>query len=133
MNTRDRLAHDAELQTVLRTHPRLKLEILATISRLFREYQIDLAPEVLSNLTLTVRSTSQPTAALQSQAGIQAGPQGDDEPAPDGDAEPAPDGGEEPAPGGEEPAPGGDKEPAPHGQALTTDPAIADVLVQEPV
>ena len=44
----------AELQSTLRTKPALQLELLACISRLFREHGVPLAPEVLANLTLTM-------------------------------------------------------------------------------
>lgn len=54
MNPTERTARHAELQSTLRTHPRLKLELLASISRLFREHGVDLPPEVLAHLTLSL-------------------------------------------------------------------------------
>lgn len=60
MNHTERSARDAEIQSILRTHPRLKLEMLAGISRLFREHGVELDPEVLAHLTLSVESVRQP-------------------------------------------------------------------------
>ncbi len=48
------VAKVAELQSTLRTNPALRLELLAGISRLFREHGVPLEPEILANLTLTM-------------------------------------------------------------------------------
>ncbi len=50
-----RAAKAAEIQSILKTNPALNLEFLASISRLFREHHMPLAPEVLANLTLTMQ------------------------------------------------------------------------------
>ena len=50
-----RAVKSAEIQSILRTNPALNLEFLASISRLFREHGMPLAPEVLANLTLTMQ------------------------------------------------------------------------------
>ncbi len=56
--TSARSAQAAELRTILRTHPRLRLELMACVSRLFREHEIDVKPEVLSAVTLTVEGAT---------------------------------------------------------------------------
>ncbi|MFQ5571887.1 MAG: hypothetical protein ACE5G0_19585 [Rhodothermales bacterium] len=53
-DTSARAAIAAELQSILRTNPRLRLEFLAAVSRLFREHQVAVEPEVLAQLTLTM-------------------------------------------------------------------------------
>ena len=55
--TSTRAAQAAELQTIFRTHPRLRLELMACVSRLFREHEIDVSPEVLASITLTIEGT----------------------------------------------------------------------------
>lgn len=54
MTDLQRTARVAELQSYLRNQPRLKLEFLASMSKLFRDHSIDLPHEVLGSLTLTL-------------------------------------------------------------------------------
>ena len=50
-----RAAKTAEIQSMLRTNPALKLEFLAGLSKLFRDHGMPLEPEVLASLTLTMQ------------------------------------------------------------------------------
>ncbi len=52
----------AELQSLLRTHPALKLEFLASMSRLFREHGLPLEPEILAKLTLSIDGVRAPVS-----------------------------------------------------------------------
>ena len=67
------VAKVAELQSTLRTNPALRLELLAGISRLFREHGVPLEPEVLANLTLTMHG-------VHTSAGAAGGPAPDPNP-----------------------------------------------------
>ncbi len=68
MTDLQRTARVAELQSYLRTRPRLKLEFLASMSRLFREHNIDLPHEVLAHLTLSLeRGDSRPAVSEVTQ------------------------------------------------------------------
>ncbi|MEM8487629.1 MAG: hypothetical protein AAF564_18910 [Bacteroidota bacterium] len=57
MTDLQRTARVAELQSYLRNQPRLKLEFLANMSKLFRDHEIDLSHDVLGSLTLTLDRT----------------------------------------------------------------------------
>ena len=106
MNFTERTARNAELQTILRTRPRLKLELLASVSRLFREHQIELEPEVLSNLTLSIEGAKAIRPGRR--------PGGD----PPGGDPPGPEGGQPEPEGGQPPEPEGGRSPEPEGQGL---------------
>ncbi|MFK7847106.1 MAG: hypothetical protein AB8G77_17520 [Rhodothermales bacterium] len=54
MTDLQRTARVAEIQSCLRNQPRLKLEFLAAMSKLFRDHNIDLPHDVLASLTLTL-------------------------------------------------------------------------------
>jgi len=105
----------AELRTVLRSHPTLRLEFLAGLAKLLREHDIDVEPAVLSGLTVS----NGEAPVMQSQANgvrLSKPPGGTPKPAPGGTPKPAPGGTPKPAPGGTpKPAPGGTPKPAPGG------------------
>lgn len=54
MTERQIAAREKELQSYLRVHPRLNLEFKAMMSRLLREHRIDVTPETLSRLTVSL-------------------------------------------------------------------------------
>jgi|GEM_PF-5011932 len=54
MTERQITAREKELQNYLRVHPRLNLEFKAMMSRLLREHRIDVTPETLSRLTVSL-------------------------------------------------------------------------------
>ena len=57
MTERQITAREKELQNYLRVHPRLNLEFKAMMSRLLREHRIDVTPETLSRLTVSLDRT----------------------------------------------------------------------------
>ncbi len=58
MTDQELIAREKELQSQLRIQPTLNLEFKALISRLFREHNIEIAPDVLSKLTLALDRTA---------------------------------------------------------------------------
>ena len=57
MTERQITAREKELQSYFRMHPRLNLEFKAMMSRLLREHRIDVTPETLSRLTVSLDRT----------------------------------------------------------------------------
>ena len=54
MTEKQIIASEKELQNYFRLHPRLNLEFKALMSRLLREHRIDVTPETLSRLTVSL-------------------------------------------------------------------------------
>ncbi len=90
MTDLERTARVAEIQTHLRNKPFLKLEFLAMVSKLFRDHQVDLSPDVLTHVTLTLDRS----AVTQQGGGI------NPPPVPVGGPPPVPVGGPPPVPVG---------------------------------